>query len=377
MKGNAESSDQSDLPLNQLPLPLLHADYSKTTEEVYRDMVLDLIDRTQSLEILTAVQHDPEDTSKLFTPSWVPHWDYFINTPILGLYNSTHFASGNKDAIVTPPPPDVQNTLTVRGTLITRIVNHTDLLESASFDLSSPENVADPSSPSAQQQQSWGKNPIAQTWQSYLANVDPESYPLLPLYFLNSHAVYDRRANNIYNAFMRTWVAGKNMGEVDGFDLSADSAAYSETLHWGPEGYPKPTSFESWQSNKHPTPNPSQDSLPMQDEDSTRWKRYRDSAALVCNKRKFFFTKKGFFGIGPGALQKGDFIAILLGADAPFVIREVVADDDNGAESARMVANAPIPMDRKFRLVGECYVDGMMQGQAIKGIEIVRNITLI
>lgn len=312
-------------------------------------MVLDLIDRTQSLEILTAVQHDPEDTSKLFTPSWVPHWDYFINTPILGLYNSTHFASGNKDAIVTPPPPDVQNTLTVRGTLITRIVNHTDLLESASFDLSSPENVADPSSPSAQQQQSWGKNPIAQTWQSYLANVDPESYPLLPLYFLNSHAVYDRRANNIYNAFMRTWVAGKNMGEVDGFDLSADSAAYSETLHWGPEGYPKPTSFESWQSNKHPTPNPSQDSLPMQDEDSTRWKRYRDSAALVCNKRKFFFTKKGFFGIGPGALQKGDFIAILLGADAPFVIREVVADDDNGAESARMVANAPIPMDRLSR----------------------------
>lgn len=73
-------------------------------------MALDLIDRTKSLEILTAVQHDPDNITNLFTPSWVPRWDYFVNTPILGLYNSKHFASCSKGAIVTPPLPNVKNT---------------------------------------------------------------------------------------------------------------------------------------------------------------------------------------------------------------------------------------------------------------------------
>lgn len=137
VKVHAERSDKPQSPPKQLPPPLLQADYSKKTEEVYRDMVLDFINRTKSLEILTAVQHDPEDdTSSLFTPSWVPRWDYFVNTPILGLYNSTHLASANKEAIITPPPPNIQNTLPVRGTLITRTMHHTNLLESTSFDLS-------------------------------------------------------------------------------------------------------------------------------------------------------------------------------------------------------------------------------------------------
>lgn len=107
-----------------------------------------------------------------------------------------------------------------------------------------------------------------------------------------------------------------------------------------------------------------------------RWQRYRGSAAHVCNKRKFFFSKKGFFGLGPGALREEDFVAVLLGADVPFVIREVV-DGDEGSLEERKKENNPVPMDRKLQLIGERYVDGLMQGQAVKGVEIVRNITLI
>lgn len=42
-----------------------------------------------------------------------------------------------------------------------------------------------------------------------------------------------------------------------------------------------------------------------------------------------------------------------------------------------MRENKPIPMDRKFQLIGECYVDGLMQGQATKGQEFSRNVTLV
>jgi len=95
----------------------LKADYNKSVEEVYRDLALNCIDRTKSLQILTAVQNDPEDASALFKPSWVPRWDYCIDTPNFGLYSSNHFASANKDVILTPPLPNIPNTLTVRGTL--------------------------------------------------------------------------------------------------------------------------------------------------------------------------------------------------------------------------------------------------------------------
>jgi hypothetical protein len=138
---------------------------------------------SRPLRILTAVQNDPEDTSALFKPSWVPHWDYCIDTPILGLYSSNHFASANKDVILTPPPPNIQNTLTVRGTLITRIIKHTDLLGSSSFDLSLPTTIIGPDSPLVQHL--WETNPIAKTWLLNLKDADPESYPILPMMMTN------------------------------------------------------------------------------------------------------------------------------------------------------------------------------------------------
>jgi len=375
VKTIAESRAESYTPPNELPPPLLQVDYHKTVDEVYLELALDHIDRTKSLEILSAVQHDPKNPDNLFTPSWVPRWDYFIDTPLLGLYNSTHFAASNKDVILTPPPPNVRNTLTVRGALITRITQHTDLLESSSFDLPLPlptstEIFVGPSSPHVQSL--WTKNPIAKTWLSHLKDQHPESYPVAPHAFFQTengpYAMFDTSASNVYNAYIKTWVAGKNMGEIDGFDLKADSEAYWERLFQGTELSPW-VLLSRIMAGK-------EEFLRKEQENKMRWQRYRDSAALVCNKRKFFITKKGLFGLGPGALRQVDFVAVLLGADVPFVIREVLDDEEKSEEERRML-NMPIPMDRKFRLIGECFVQGLMAGQAMKGQEFRRDITLI
>jgi len=368
VKTLAEERAESYTPPSELPPPLLKADYSKTAEEIYLDLALDHINRTKSLEILTAVQHNPDNTSPLFIPSWVPRWDYNLGTPALGLYSSKHFASANRDVILTPL--NGQNTLTIRGRLVTRITTNTDLLDSSCFNLNLPSTMAGPDSPFVQNL--WNTNPIAKTWLLHLKDLDPESYPIFPMMMTNhGYAIYNRTASNIYNAYIRTWVAGKNMGEIDGFDLEADSAVYWERLFWGSEGTPETFVSRSitYQSNRA-------EWIRKGYEDKMCWQRYRDSAALICNKRKFFLTKKGFFGLGPGALRKGDFVAVLLGADVPFVIREVVGDEEGSLEE-RERANMPIPMDRKFHLIGECYVDGLMQGQGVKGVEIVRDITLI
>jgi hypothetical protein len=60
--------------------------------------------------------------------------------------------------------------------------------------------------------------------------------------------------------------------------------------------------------------------------------------------RRLFRTSRGFMGLGPAAAQVGDRICVLLGGQVLYVLRHL--------------------KDSHFELVGECYVHGMMDGQA-------------
>jgi hypothetical protein len=59
--------------------------------------------------------------------------------------------------------------------------------------------------------------------------------------------------------------------------------------------------------------------------------------------RKFFKTTKGYIGIRPRTLQKGDGVALFKGGMVPLVIRS---------------------LGDKWELVGDCYVHGIMHGEA-------------
>lgn len=351
IKTLAQKQPKSSAAAKNRPGPFLKADYSRTVEEVYLDLAWDHITRTESLEILTAVQHDPKSTSGLFNPSWVPRWDYFVDTPILGLYNSRHFASANRSAVVTPLVQDPR-TLIVRGTLFSRIYGHTRLLTSSDFDLPLPStDYLGQESPFLQDL--WTSNPIVLNWLfAGLAQMHNEGHPypqILSRFAGSAYALIDRQSS-FYDAFLKTWVCGETGAEVDDFDYQADSRAYWDRLFWGRLG------------------NPNRGAEEKSGDEEVRWRRYRDNVAVKCNQRKFFITSKGFFGIGPGALKEGDRVAVLLGSDVPFVIRE--ADPDS------LDPTMPVPHDTKFKLVGECYVHGLMQGQAVRGQEIERNIIL-
>jgi hypothetical protein len=58
-------------------------------------------------------------------------------------------------------------------------------------------------------------------------------------------------------------------------------------------------------------------------------------------------TKRGYLGCPPNSAQPGDLICILFGGDAPFVIRPCEGTDE-------------------FILIGETYLHGFMQGEALK-----------
>ncbi|KAH9204191.1 heterokaryon incompatibility protein-domain-containing protein [Leptodontidium sp. 2 PMI_412] len=65
--------------------------------------------------------------------------------------------------------------------------------------------------------------------------------------------------------------------------------------------------------------------------------------------RRLFVTETGYIGAGPRNMQIGDQVFVLLGGEVPFVMREVEAVDT----------------DKLYRLVGDCYVHGIMDGEAV------------
>ncbi|KAI4248310.1 MAG: hypothetical protein L6R42_009309 [Xanthoria sp. 1 TBL-2021] len=313
---------------------------SKTVQEVYRDFAREHIERTISLDILTAVQHDCDATAELPFPSWVPQWNKCNGSQSIGFLTSDHFASANRDAIVTSSADTDPDTLIARGMIVSKVVYTSSLCDPSSFEWTlRPDRDLTGST-----------NAVADTWiKSKLSDLQArgEKYPRTVLLMTTDGLAVFGPESDILAAYMRTWVAGKNLSEVDDFDLENDISAYWHCL---------------WASPTLGTREYSEDHM-------MRAERYRLSAAAVADQRKLFIVGKGLFGLGPGAMKKGDWVAVLLGGDVPFIIREV------GGE--HRVAADPFPDDVKFQLVGECYVQGLMTGAAVKGVEVTRDIVLI
>ncbi|KAF2808586.1 uncharacterized protein BDZ99DRAFT_390923 [Mytilinidion resinicola] len=73
--------------------------------------------------------------------------------------------------------------------------------------------------------------------------------------------------------------------------------------------------------------------------------RFHQAFVRACMDRRFFLTKDDRMGIGPRTMKEGDIIAVLFGGKVPFVLR---------------------PLGTRYRFIGECYVPGLMKGEAVE-----------
>lgn len=92
--------------------------------------------------------------------------------------------------------------------------------------------------------------------------------------------------------------------------------------------------------------------IPKELEQSARratGKDFWDLALLVSRNRRLFSTQRGLLGLGPEILESGDVICIFPLLSVPLVLR---------------------PVDDHFLLVGECYVDGIMDGEEANAVKI-------
>jgi hypothetical protein len=81
--------------------------------------------------------------------------------------------------------------------------------------------------------------------------------------------------------------------------------------------------------------------------------KFLPSMGQASTNRKFCTTKRGFMALVPPETKQNDIVFVPLGAQAPFVIR--YHGDGENADTGKY---RPV-----YKLVGECYVHGMMNGE--------------
>lgn len=76
--------------------------------------------------------------------------------------------------------------------------------------------------------------------------------------------------------------------------------------------------------------------------------RFFSVARLACRTQICFRLSNGMLGMGPASIDPGDSVVVLFGSRVPFILRR----DENG-----------------YRLISDCYVHGIMDGEAYHNFE--------
>lgn len=103
--------------------------------------------------------------------------------------------------------------------------------------------------------------------------------------------------------------------------------------------------------------------------------KWSHEATLITRYRRFAKTRRGYFVLGPDALQEGDVVAVLRGGKTPFLLRRVSPNATSTSTATTDSGNDGGDQDC-WVLVGECYVHGLMDGEAwdAEGVEEVFSI---
>jgi hypothetical protein len=76
--------------------------------------------------------------------------------------------------------------------------------------------------------------------------------------------------------------------------------------------------------------------------------------------RRFFVTNEGRLGLAPPATKEGDVVCVLMGGSTPYVLRKIGGD--------------------RYQFVGECFVFGLMDGEAMgmveRGLKVTERVVL-
>jgi heterokaryon incompatibility protein (HET) len=286
--------------------PPISVDYRISKLKLYRDIATRCIHDFGDLSVLLFIQHS-ETTMDSF-PSWVPQWDQSIQKSPIGFSKAVKFAAGG-------PPTSSHVDATVHGSVLHILGVLVDEI-SAKVNINTFKwfNSADHRMP---------EHPILTSWKAQRTN---------PITYCTGESGMD------VSALVYTAGTGR-LGTEAGFVRAVDN--YAEEFQSNFAAYITRLMDISRQDTSEYT------DLNIKAQAGS-WQAYEAAARTMSWNRSFFTTKKCYMGLGPQLLQPGDWVCVLFGAKVPYILR---------------------PYNGNYKLVGEAYLHGVMDGEIVAQYE--------
>ena len=284
-------------------------DYTKNLSAILVEIVNLAIDALGNLDVLSYVYH-PSTGSMIDErfPTWAARWEQSPE-----VIANTRIASAGGESSVKLLKRPTYRSLTLSGFRF----------DSISAFITSGDTTG------------WftkGDNAIASEAQYFLS-----THPLNPRLiknFSSSERLYLKKTGESLSTVFGLSLTGGLLidGQPAKEDMSSfkdDSVSYMDSI------FPQHTGLYP------PDSNPQSSVKPL----NASAERFRFSVERMAKNRVLFQTEKGYIVLGPAIAQLGDCVCLLHGGNVPYVLR---------------------PMDGYYQLVGECYVHGIMNGEAAK-----------
>ena len=162
----------------------------------------------------------------------------------------------------------------------------------------------------------------------------------------------------------------KNMRETGDSDQNSEEDVTAipplgskRTVTWRPPRSPEHPASPSFRS---PWPSgPARRTSTMKSDDEVdEIKKINETVQSATTDRRFFITEQGYMGLGPKEMKPGDEIAVLVGGHTPFVLRR----------AGEKVIGSAVGIKQCYTLVGDCYVHGLMDGEAFADIDNIEQV---
>jgi hypothetical protein len=309
---------------------MVEVDYRRSPEDICREFVQRFIELTKSLDILSLVHHptsQDESTNEIPSdmPTWIPRlYDYYSFDCLPG---SNY--SADLHAVDCPPYIISADKLYVYGFICGLVGMFSRCFRGLDFHLEQDEPNT--------------KDPVFHILETFAPNsYVPDLGPRPPY-------------NSIASAIGLTLTAGRVPLYVS--DQARDEIAQEKGLAID-KVFGNLESMEAARIRQHQMNFLSYQSRVLESHgvQTARTQQYCNApgaypsqferlATEACHGRRYFMSAEKYIGLGPEVLAKGDLVCVIIGAKTPFLLR---------------------PRGDTYQVVGECYLYGFMEGQAIE-----------
>jgi len=304
---------------------------------VYTDFVRVHASTHKSLDIICFTRHavgELKDSRNL--PSWVPDWSTLWRTGSNQLPRVAHLEPGYPPQYIYNASSGVEPDFEFFDTNC--------LLASGTF-FDTVKNVGDP----------------------YL-----DSNPPGKVFYNTLQGWRQVALGTKYESFSRPYVGGGNMLDAFTRTITCDQGRYGERVKVDGKLFDPNDCFIDYGDRMFADPT---DTLIGDDvfsllrqcrlHQSKSFKNAERAVYLRTQRRRFFVTEKGYFGLGTASTEIGDGVFVLSGCSVPVLLRKKRSDFGIKSGIASTLAREK-GLEGYYYFVGESFVTGIMDGEVVK-----------